>query len=241
MTSALRRTLFTIASHARVALWLLAFALGATVAVAQTEAPKPAVKAPKKQPQPAPAQPQPAPQAPAAAPQMPPVVYSTWTKICPKQPPGAPQVKPVCLTVKEARLETGQFVAGAAVIEQQGEEKKLLRVTLPLGMQIPPGTRLTLDNEQPASAVYVTCIPNGCMADFEINASFIERMKKGQQILLQGVNMPGQVASYPLPLTDFGKAIDGPPTDQDEFDQKQKAEWEKRLKQQQQQPTVPPK
>jgi invasion protein IalB len=228
-------TLFTLASRARVALWLLAFAFSVTVAVAQTEAPKPAPKAPKKQQQPPPVQPQGAPQQPAAAPQMPPIVYSTWTKICPKQQPGAPpQAKQVCLTVKEARLETGQFVAGAAVIEQQGEEKKLLRITLPLGMQIPPGTRLTLDNEQPATAIYVTCIPTGCMADFEINPNFIERMKKGQQILLQGVSIQGQVASYALPLVEFGKAIDGPPTDQDEFDKRQKAEWEKRLKQQQQ-------
>jgi invasion protein IalB len=228
--------LFTLVTRARIVLWLLACALGASVAVAQTEAPKPAVKAPKKQPQPQPqAQPQPAPQPQAAAPQMPPVIYSTWTKICPKQQPGAPQqAKQVCLTVKEARLETGQFLAGAAVIEQQGEDKKLLRITLPLGVQIAPGTRVTLDSEQPATAIYVTCIPNGCMADFEINPSYIDRMKKGQQLLLQGVNMQGQVANYLLPLVDFGKAIDGPPTDQEEFDRKQRAEWEQRLKKQQQ-------
>jgi invasion protein IalB len=153
-------------------------------------------------------------------------------------------VKQVCLTVSEARLETGQFLAGAAVIEQQGEDKKLLRITLPLGMQIPPGTRLTLDSEQPASATYVTCIPSGCMADYEINGNYVERMRKGQQLLLQGVNMPGQVANYTLPLAGFGKAVEGPPTDQDEFDRRQKEEWEKRLKQQPQAnapPAAPPK
>jgi invasion protein IalB len=242
-------TLATALARARLLPWLLAVALGATAAVAQTEpAPQKAQKAQKalkkteKQKQQKQKQKQQPPQQPpqqAVQPQQPPVVYSQWTKICPKQPPGAQQMKQVCLTVSEARLETGQFLAGAALIEQQGEEKKLLRITLPLGMQIPPGTRLTLDSEQPASAVYVTCIPNGCMADYEINANYVDRMKKGQQLLLQGVNMPGQVANYMLPLASFARAVDGPPTDQDDFDRRQKEEWEKRLKQQQP-PNAPP-
>src|SRR5207248_4269862 len=139
-------------------------------------------KAPKKQQQPQPqpqAQPQPAPQPQAAAPPMPPVIYSTWTKICPKQQPGAPQqAKQVCLTVKEARLETGQFLAGAAVIEQQGEDKKLFRITLPLGMQLPQGTRMLLDKEQPLQGRYIVCLPNGCMADFDVNLEFVGKLKK---------------------------------------------------------------
>ena len=51
--------------------------------------------------------------------------------------------------------------------------------------------------------------------------------------------MAGQVASYALPLANFAKAIDGPPTDQDAFDKSQKEEWEKRLKSQPQ-PNAPP-
>jgi invasion protein IalB len=233
---------------ARVSLlWPLAFVLGSAVAMAQTApAPAPAPAAPKKAPaprkaekkeppqpqtaQPAPQAPQPAPQQPLQPAQMPPVVYSPWTKICPKPPPNAPQTQGVCLTVKEARLETGQFLAGAALIEQTGEDKRLLRITLPLGMQLAPGTRVTLDAEQPLAGPYVVCVPNGCMADYQINGEFVGKLKKGQQLLLQGVNMPGQVAGFTLPLGDFAKASDGPPTDPEEFEAKQKAEWEKRLK-----------
>src|SRR5262249_15210274 len=108
-------------------------------APAPKAAPKPAPKAAPKQ---QPAQQQPA-QQPGQAPggdQQMPVVYSPWTKICGKdQNPGA---KEVCLTVREAHLETGQFLAGAALIEQEGEQKKIFRITLPLGMQLPNATRL---------------------------------------------------------------------------------------------------
>jgi invasion protein IalB len=215
-----------------------ALALGASIAFAQ--APAPQVPAPKATPRPAapapaaPKQAQPPakqPQAPAAqgAPadqqqqaqgEQPPVVYSPWTKFCGKD--NNPQAKEVCLTVKEARLETGQFLAGAALIEQAGEEKKLFRITLPLGMQIPQGTRLLLDKEEPQLGRYVVCLPNGCMADFEVSKDFVAKLKKGQQIVLQGINLPGQAASYMLPLTDFAKANDGPATDPKQFEADQK-------------------
>jgi invasion protein IalB len=240
ISSGALRTSFPRALGAAV----LTLALSTGVALSETKAPP--KKAEQKHPAPAPqAQPQPAPQAPApqaAAPQLPPMVYSPWTKICPQPPAGTPQPpKPVCLTVKEARLETGQFVAGAALIEQQGEDKRLLRVTLPLGMQLAPGPRVALDAEQPMAAAYVVCVPNGCMADYQVDGAFVGRVKKGQQLTLQSVSMQGQVTSFPIPLAEFAKALDGPPTDPVAFDAQQKAEWEKRLKAQQQtNPQAPP-
>ena len=209
-----------------------ALTLGGSLALAQQPTPpvpapkatprpvQPAQKAPAKQPQ------QPAQQAPAApgdqqaaGGEQPPVVYSPWTKFCGKD---NAQAKEVCLTVKEARLETGQFLAGAALIEQQGEEKKLFRVTLPLGMQLPQGTRMLLDKEQPLQGRYIVCLPNGCMADFDVTPDFVTKLKKGQQLVLQGINLPGQAASYMLPLAEFAKANEGPPTDPKKFEEDQK-------------------
>ena len=69
-----------------------------------------------------------------------------------------PANQAVCLTVSEARLETGQFVAGAALIEQAGEEKKLLRVTLPLGLQLMPGVRMFIDSDAPRNGSYAICV-----------------------------------------------------------------------------------
>jgi invasion protein IalB len=184
---------------------------------------QPAQKAqPKQQQQPAQQAPAaPADQAAAGPPaDQPPVVYSPWTKFCGKD--NNAQAKEVCLTVKEARLETGQFLAGAALIEQQGEEKKLFRITLPLGMQLPQGTRMLLDKEQPLQGRYIVCLPNGCMADFDVTPDFVTKLKKGQQLVLQGINLPGQAASYMLPLADFAKANEGPPTDPKKFEEDQK-------------------
>ena len=56
------------------------------------------------------------------------------------------------VTGKDGRLENGLPIVTAAMIEPEGEPKKLLRVTVPLGMQLPHGTRVIIDQGQPATA-----------------------------------------------------------------------------------------
>ena len=184
-------------------------------APAPKAAPKPAPKAAPKQ-QPAQQQGQ----APPGGEQQMPVVYSPWTKICGKENQAG--AKQVCLTVKEAHLDTGQFLAGAALIEQEGEQRRIFRITLPLGMQIPQGARVIVDQDPPVNGPYMVCLPNGCMADFEVQPDFVGKLKKGQQLTIQGINLPGQAASYPIPLGDFAKVNDGPPTDPKVYEEMQR-------------------
>jgi invasion protein IalB len=153
------------------------------------------------------------------------LIFSPWTKFCLKGQPGAPadpNAKEVCFTGKDARVESGQPVAAAVLIEPQGMDKKILRVTLPLGMQLIHGTRVIVDQNQPMTAPYVICFANGCMADYEANADLIGKLKKGQGIVIQAINATGQPLSMVMPLTDFAKAYDGPPTDPKEFEAQQK-------------------
>src|SRR5581483_5476454 len=81
-----------------------------------------------------------APQAAPPADQQVQLIYAPWTKFCLKgQDPNAKQV---CFTGKDGRIESGQPVVAAVVIEPEGEPKKILRVTLPLGMLLVHGTRI---------------------------------------------------------------------------------------------------
>src|SRR5439155_4866499 len=196
----------------------------------------------------APPAPSPVQQAQAAAPaQQLPLVYSPWTKICGKDQ--QPNSKEVCLVIKEARLETGQFVAGAVLVEPEGDPKKMLRVTLPLGMQLQQGTRVIIDQSNPLQRPYVICFPNGCMSDYDADADMVGKLKKGQGLVVQAINAGGQPISLSLPLADFAKAYDGPPTDpkvleeqqkklQDEL-QKKAEEARKKLESQQPQTAAP--
>jgi invasion protein IalB len=153
------------------------------------------------------------------------LIFSPWTKFCLKGQPGQPQdpnAKEVCFTGKDARVESGQPVAAAVLIEPQGADKRLLRVTLPLGMQLAHGTRLIVDQNQPMTAPYVICFTNGCMADYDASPDLIGKMKKGQGLVIQAINATGQPISLVMPLNDFAKAYDGPPTDPKEFEAAQR-------------------
>ncbi len=203
------------------------FALATTmltvpVVLAQTTPPAPkAAPAPKAKAQPkaAPA-PAPAPaeqQQQAAEPQL---IFSPWTKFCLKGQEA--NAKQVCFTGKDGRVESGMPVVAAVLIEPDGEPKKILRVTLPLGMSIQPGTRVIVDQGQPMTGPYVICFQNGCMADYEASGELIGKLKKGQGLVVQGINGSGQPISLVLPLGDFAKAYDGPPTDPQVFEAQQK-------------------
>ena len=69
---------------------------------------------------------------------------------------------------------------------------------------------------------YVICFQNGCMADYEASGELIGKLKKGQGLVVQGINGAGQPISLVLPLGDFAKAYDGPPTDPKVFEAQQK-------------------
>jgi invasion protein IalB len=254
-----------------VATALVMSAVPAVVAQAPAQAPatkpKPDPKkpAPPKQPaaQPAPPQ-QPAQQAPAqqqqaAGPpaQMPNFVYSPWTKFCGPPPNNGQQPqagqKLMCFTGKDARTEQGVPVIAAALVEMEGEPQKTFRITLPFGLSVSTGTRLIVDQNPPLQMPFMTCAPlspnMGCIAQYDATADLVTKLKKGQMLTIQAVNLQNQIVSFPLALADFQKANEGPATDPKVYEEQQKKmqedlqkkadELRKKLEQQQGAPAAP--
>jgi len=211
--------------RALAATLVAAMAMGSS-ALAQQQPQKPAAKppaaaqkpAPAAQPQ-QPAAPQPGQPGQQAAAEQPQLMYSPWMKVCGKGPDT--NNKQVCVITKDGRLENGMPVAIVQLFEPEGGAK-VLRVTVPLGMQLSHGTRLLIDQNPPAQSPYSICFPVGCMADYQVPDDMIAKMKKGQNIVVQAINMQGTPISLPLPLADFAKAYDGPPTDPKAFEEQQR-------------------
>jgi invasion protein IalB len=195
---------------------------------------KPAAPAAAPQAQPQPAQPpaQQQAQQPDQA-QPPQLIYSQWVKFCvapgenapPDPKDAAARAKQVCLTGIDGRMESGMPIVAVVAIEPPqavADAKKLLRVTLPIGMQLQHGTRVIIDQAQPITAPYVTCFANGCIADYELNPDILGKLKKGKSAVVQGINYNGSAISVPVPLTEFAKAFDGAATDPKVLEERQK-------------------
>jgi invasion protein IalB len=166
-----------------------------------------------------------APQAGVAPAEMPPLIYSPWIKFCGKGQDAS--AKEVCFTGKDARTEAGQPVVAAALIEPEGEPVKKLRITLPTGLMLQYGARIIIDKDPPITGPFFTCFANGCMVDFDATAELIGKLKKGQVLAIQAINVNANAFTFPLPLTDnagpsFAKANEGPPTDPKMFEEQQK-------------------
>jgi invasion protein IalB len=206
------------------ALSLAVVAASASLALAQQPkkpAPKKPAPAPVQQAQPAePAQQAaPAPQQGEQQQQQVQLIYSPWTKFC--LTGNEAGGKKVCFTGKDARIESGMLVASAVLIEPEGQPKKVFRVTVPLGMALANGTRVLIDQNQPLTAPFAFCVPAGCMADYDITPETVASLKKGKGLYIQAIKVDGQPLTVPLPLGDFAKAYDGPPTDPKVFKEQQ--------------------
>ena len=94
------------------------------------------------------------------------------------------------------------------------------------------------------------CFANGCMSDYEATPQLLDSMMKGQNLVVQAINANGAPLTLPLPLGEFAKAYDGPPTDPKVFEETQKKlqeelqkkaeEQRKKLEQQGGAPGAPP-
>ena len=159
-----------------------------------------------------------------------------WLKACGKD---EVQNKKICYTTRDFVAENNQPLLAAAIYDVVGDPKKFVRFLLPLGFMIQPGIRFSIDTGQPVAGKFSMCLPNGCFAEAESNATFIDQMKKGKTIKLQVINQVGQEVALIVPLDGFGKAFDGPEVDPVALEAAQKKLQEDLMKRQQGQGAAP--
>ncbi|MDI4662865.1 invasion associated locus B family protein, partial [Xanthobacter autotrophicus] len=138
---------------------------------------------------------------------------SPWQKICQEIPE---RKKQVCVLTQVLGVEN-QAIAKVDIVEMQDEPKKRINVSVPLGMRLQPGLRITLDKD-PVNIPFVLCQPiqgggATCIGDLEVDGSFIAKFRKANAVYLQMVNGTGRTLSLPISTADFGKAYDGPGMD----------------------------
>jgi invasion protein IalB len=129
-------------------------------------------------------------------------VHGDWQIRC-ETPPGA-QAEQCALfqsVVAEDRANVGITVL---VLKTADQKSRLMRVQVPLGVLLPAGLGLKIDNADVGRAGYVRCLPRGCYAEVVMDDTLIGKMKTGQTATFFIFQTPEEGIGFPMGLKGFG-------------------------------------
>jgi invasion protein IalB len=139
--------------------------------------------------------------APAAAPAQP-----GWAARCSSASRDAPLE---CAIEQSAVLsKTGQLLVLVNIRVPSDTHAPILQLQLPLGINLPVGAKLQVDDGKSADLQILTCDNRGCYANIPIAADLLAAMKAGKQLKLSFQNLNKETMTIPMPLTDFPAAYD---------------------------------
>ncbi|ODR94209.1 hypothetical protein AUC69_03400 [Methyloceanibacter superfactus] len=146
-----------------------------------------------------------------------------WVKLCMKNEQSGN--KQICLINHEGlEPNTGMVLIAAAVRKAEGEDKQqlLIRVPTAYALVIPAGVQIRIDEEQPIQLQYSLCFPTSCQVQMELTDELYNKMRAGKQMVVAAMNIQQKTMGFPVPLTGFSKAYDGPPVDNAKYEEQRR-------------------
>ena len=117
-------------------------------------------------------------------------VHGDWQIRC-DTPPGAQgeQCALIQSVVAEDRSNAGLTVI---VLKTADQKSKLMRVVAPLGVLLPSGLGLKLDNQDVGRAGFVRCLPNGCVAEVVMDDKLLGQLRTAKTATFIIFETPGR-------------------------------------------------
>lgn len=133
-------------------------------------------------------------------------VFNDWQIRC-DTPPGAQGEQ--CVLLQSVQAEDRPNVGLTVIILKTADQKsRLLRVLAPLGVLIPSGLGLKIDDADVGRAGFVRCLPNGCVAEVVMDDTLIGRLRTGKQATFIIFQTPEEGIGIPMSLNGFGPGFD---------------------------------
>jgi invasion protein IalB len=131
---------------------------------------------------------------------------SGWIARCSSASRGAPLE---CAIEQTAVLtKTGQLIVLVNIRVPADTRNPVALVQLPLGLNLPAGARLQVDEGKATDLPIQTCEARGCYANVPIAADMLAAMKSGKQMKVSFQNLAKETITIPMPLNDFASAFD---------------------------------
>jgi invasion protein IalB len=135
--------------------------------------------------------------------------HGDWEIRC-ETPPGAAHEQ--CALLQSVAAEDRPNINLVVIILKTADGKsKLLRVIAPLGVLLPSGLGLKIDNTDVGRAGFVRCLPTGCVAEVVMDDKLIGEMRNGHNATFIIFQTPEEGIGIPLALSGFGEGFDALP------------------------------
>ncbi len=136
-------------------------------------------------------------------------VHGDWQIRC-DTPPGAQAEQ--CALMQSVTAEDRPNVGLTVIVLKTSDQKsRLMRVVAPLGVLLPSGLGLKIDNEDVGRAGFVRCLPNGCVAEVVMDDNLINKLRTGKTSTFIIFQTPEEGIGFPMSLKGFGEGYDALP------------------------------
>ena len=104
--------------------------------------------------------------------------------------------------------KTGQLIILVNIRVPSDTHTPVALVQLPLGLNLPAGAKLQVDDGKSIDLQIQTCENRGCYASTPIAPDVLTAMRSGKQLKVSFQNLGKETISIPIPLADFAAAYD---------------------------------
>jgi len=135
--------------------------------------------------------------------------YGDWQMSC-DTPPGASFEQ--CAIIQNVLAEDQPNVGLSVIVLRTADrEARLLRVLAPLGVLLPNGLGLNVDGTDMGRVAFVRCLPNGCIAEVELDDDIIKVLSEGSNAIFVVFKTPEEGVGIPVSLAGFAEGFEALP------------------------------
>jgi invasion protein IalB len=131
--------------------------------------------------------------------------FGAWQMRC-GRPPGASKEK--CALVQSVKAEDRQNVSLMVIFMHSYDGKsRILRVFAPLGVLLPTGLGLKIDNADMGNVPFMKCGPVGCMAEVMVKDELFDKLKSSSNAVFIIFQTPEAGIGIPISLDGFAQGL----------------------------------
>ena len=135
--------------------------------------------------------------------------FGDWQMRC-ETPAGASAEQ--CALVQNVVAEDRPSVTLVIIVLKTADGKsRLLRVVAPLGILLPSGLGLKIDQTDIGRAGFVRCLATGCVAEVVMDDNLLTQMRGGQAATFIVFQTPEEGIGIPVSLNGFAAGLDALP------------------------------